>query len=408
MATFLGLVTVAAVVAAGCGSGSSGDVTAARSLAAPAEPQEFQSPKPVADGAFGQAATFAGDLAAFGAPGENNSQGVVYLFEVATGDSAGAIFHPTPSTAGSFGAALAGNALVTIVGSPSDIVGSNGVSAGRAFVYRIAANELLLTFDSSNPQGGGGFGAAVAASEANFIVGAPGEDGGDSSAGRAYYFDCVTDDVLSVFESPNPQAGGHFGAAVATIDFDVFIGAPDEEKGEGRVYHFNGLSGQLLNTFTSPSPQGNGNFGGSISVAGNVLLVGAPGETAPQTESPNTGRAHAFDLSTGLVTQTFDTLNTSGGGLFGARVVLFGKQALVAGPNEFDFRQGTESGVVYIFNADGSIAAVISSPNPTRTGAFGSALAAEGEDFLVGALNETVGNDNAGRGYSNPQEIEEQ
>ena len=104
----------------------------------------------------------------------------------------------------------------------------------------------------------GQFGFAVAAADINFVVGAPGEAGG---AGRAYYFDCVTDESLQAFDSPNAEAGGRFGAAVATIDFAAFVGAPDETRGEGRVYHFNGLTGELIQTYTSPSPIVGGAFG---------------------------------------------------------------------------------------------------------------------------------------------------
>ena len=391
----LGLV---ATLVAACGSGAPAPNEFAftpRALTAPLEPQQFQSPDPQDGGEFGFATTFAGSLAVFGAPGENGSAGVVYFFDSETGELGRTLTPPDPTATGRFGAALSANAVVTIVGSPS--APTAGVPGGAAYVYGAGESTPSLVFGSDAPDAKGQFGFAVAAAEINFIVGAPGEAGG---AGRAYYFDCVTDEILQVFESPNAEPGGRFGAAVATIDFDVFVGAPDENGGEGRVYHFNGLTGELIQTYTSPSPLFAGAFGGSIVVVGNRLLIGAPGEAESLEGFIDSGRAHVVDIATAEVQFSLDSPQSQNGGLFGARVTSNGNQLVVGAPNELG------AGIVHVYENDGKFVTSLMSTSATFDGRFGLSLAAAPEDLLVGAPGDEGGLGNveaaAGAAYLNP------
>jgi len=376
-------------------------VGSARSLAAPVEPNTFQSPNPEVGGEFAFSAAFAGNFAVFGAPGESNGAGNVHLFDVVTGALAVTIPHPEPLMGGGYGRSVAGNALVTIVGAPG---------AESAYVYSIVEEKLLLTFRSPNATGKGGFGEAVGATAINFIIGAPGEG---NAEGAAYYFDCVTEVVLASFVSPNAQANGRFGAAVATIDFDVYIGAPEEFAGEGRVYCFNGLTGELLRTFKSPSGIAGGQFGGSIAVVRNatgttMLLVGAPNETDPVNGDGSDGRAHLFNAATGEVIVSLDTGSPFQAGLFGARVATNGSVLVIAAPNEGTVEQRQEAGFVYLFDTSGGLIDVLVSPNAQDFGHFGLGLVVSSEDLLAGAPGEDGGNAGAGRGYVNPPAVQPQ
>jgi len=401
----LGLLCLAAC-GGGAGEGAAGSLAGnLRSLTAPLEPTTFQSPFPDPGGAFGFSAAFAGNYVAFGAPGESNGAGNVYLFDSGTGNLAATLEHPQPSLGGAFGFALAGNALVTIVGAPG---------AEAAYVFNIAEERLMLSFFSLSPTGKGQFGAAVAASAANFIVGAPFEDNGAPAAGGAYYFDCVTDVVLASFASPNPVSNGHFGAAVATIDFDVFIGAPQEFAGEGRVYHFNGLTGELIRTFASPTATEFGQFGGSVEIVrtatgATYLLVGAPLEIDPDNgDGGPDGRAHLFNVATGELVVSLDTPNPFQNGQFGARVASNGTVLIVAAPLEGQARQNDEEGIVYLFDMSGNLLDTLVSPNSQDSGHFGTALAAGAEDLLVGAPDERANDEGDGRGYLNPPALQPQ
>ena len=396
----LGFVVIC-VAACGSGDGRTDEFSfTPRSLTAPAKPQVYTSPDPQDDGEFGFATAFAGEFAVFGAPGEFGGTGAVYFFDSLSGELRRTVLPPDVNTSGRFGAALSANAVVMVVGSPGD--SPDGLAVGRAFVFAPGETTPRLVFQSGNPERNGMFGFAVAAADINFVIGAPGESVVEPTApiavaGRAYYFDCATEDILQAFESPNAETGGRFGAAVATVNFDVFVGAPDENAGAGRVYHFDGLTGALLHTYTSPSPVEDGAFGGSIVVVGDALLIGAPGETIAQVGTVFEGRAHFVEIATGDVRFSLNSPFGESGGLFGARVASNGNQLVVAAPNELG------AGIVHIFAADGIPVTSLMSAQGTFNGRFGLALAAAPEDLLVGAPGESGGFDGAaGAGYLNP------
>jgi len=412
----LGLVLLGLVACGGgAGEGAAGSLAGSiRSLTEPLKPNSFISLAPELGGKFGVSAAFAGNYVVFGAPGEDNDSGIVYVFDPVDGEAM-ELLPPGPIPGAEFGAAVAANAIVAVVGAPGD---------ESAWVFDVNDGSLMLTFRSSRPQDGG-FGWAVAASAANFIVGAPGESviGGQpddpstlNAAGRAYYFDCVTDAVLQEFESPNAQTFGQFGFSVATIDFDVFIGAPGEVGGEGRVYHFDGLTGELLRTFVSPTAEEFGEFGGSIAVVRNgngttYLMVGAPNEANPLGQRGNDGRAHLFNVDTGALVISFDTPNAFQGGLFGARVASNGTVFAVAAPNEGEVESTFQEGFVYLFDVDAELLDVLASPNGNDFSHFGLGLAIGAEDILVGAPDEFLEGgselDGEGRGYLNPPSFQE-
>ena len=405
---WIGLVCLASC-GGGAGEGGAGSLAGSvRSLTEPLKPNSFISLNPQLGGRFGFSAAFAGNFVVFGAPGEDNESGIAYVIDPVDGEAT-ELLPISPIPGAEFGYAIAANALVAIVGAPGD---------ESAWVFDANDGSLMLIFRSLRPDNGG-FGSAVAASAANFVVGAPRETvlrgaSGDptilSGAGRAYYFDCVTDTVLQEFESPNAQLFGDFGMSVATIDFDVYVGAPGEVGGEGRVYRFDGLTGELVRTYTSPSAAEFGEFGGSIAVARNAagttfLLVGAPNETDPIQGDGADGRAHLFNADTGQLVRSFDTPNPFFGGLFGARVATNGSVFAIAAPNEGSVEQSFQEGFVYLFDVDGELLDTLVSPNGADFSHFGLGLAIAAEDILVGAPDEFLqgtSSDGEGRAYLNP------
>lgn len=354
----------------------------------PAPDATFTSPAPVPGGAFGVSVAFASDVPVVGAPGED--EGVVYLFNPQTLQPDDALQSPTPVSGALFGAAVAANFLQITVGEPG---GAGG--AGRAYLFDPTSNLLRLTFDTTSPEAGGLFGASVAVTAANSVVGAPGEDVlGIADAGRAYYFDCLVETVLQVFESPNPAQGGHFGCAAATANFDVYVGACDE--GSGNVYRFFGLSGQLADTYAHPNPQTGSRFGAALAMSGTNLLVGAPSQNVGPTDSA--GTVYLINTATGAVLLTLTKPAPAAGDRFGSAVAAVGGSIFVGAPGA---QQG--AGEVWEFNGtSGAVVAQYASPSPEANGVFGAALAAIAQNLLVGAPGEDGGDADAGRAYLNP------
>jgi uncharacterized repeat protein (TIGR01451 family) len=136
-----------------------------------------------------------------------------------------------------------------------------------------------VTFDSPTPESGANFGAAVAARGQDVLIGAP--NAGAGNPGAAYLFD-DTGRLLLSLASPSGSTDGRFGFSVAALGHDILVGAPDDSTRDsqaGAVYLFDGTTGQLLQTFYSPHPQDGGHFGFALAAFGSDrFFVGAPGD----------------------------------------------------------------------------------------------------------------------------------
>src|SRR5205823_6159418 len=125
----------------------------------------------------------------------------------------------------------------------------------------------------------------------------------------------------------------YFGTAMAAIDDRFLVGDPGDYSGAtpGAVHLVDARTGEILRTILAPDPQtyGDGTFGQTVARRATDIVVGAPGQLV--------------------------------GGVAAA-------------------------GVVYVFEAaTGALRLTISDPAPAPDGLFGSALAANETDILIGA-----------------------
>jgi len=311
---------------------------------------------------------------------------------VAKGSTAQTVItSPNLQASGYFGSSVAVTGGITVIGAASETVSGN-VGAGRAYLYNVQTGSLTATLTSPNSQAGGSFGTAVA-TDGNIVV--IGADDENSFIGNAYIFNAQTG---SLTETLTPSAGGYFGSSVAVDGNIVVVGAygatVDGYSAAGRVYIFNAQTGAVTGTLTSPNPQQLGAFGGAVAISGNTLVVGAAGETAGGDSSA--GRAYIFNAQTGALTETLTSPNLQSNGGFGGSVAIDGNTVVVGAPGE-----NIVAGRVYIFNAEtGVLVATLVSPNTQSDGYFGNLVAVRGNTVVVGAPSETVaGNTLAGRAY---------
>jgi FG-GAP repeat len=100
--------------------------------------------------------------------------------------------------------------------------------------------------------------------------------------------------VTKTLTSPNSSPEGSFGSwAVASGNF-IVVAAYNETAngyaGAGHFYIFNIETGALITTLTSPNAQANGGFGEAVAAIGNIVVVGAPFEAA----EGYAGAGHAY------------------------------------------------------------------------------------------------------------------
>jgi hypothetical protein len=240
--------------------------------------------------------------------------------------------------------------------------------------------------------------------------------------------------VLHTFVSPNEQAQGVFGRAVAgagDVDGDglgdVLVGAHRENPGAspnhaGRAYLFSGADGSLLHTLTSPNEEGGGCFGWSVSGAGDVtgdgladVIVGAYGED-PGPSPDGSGRAYLFDGPTGTLFRALASPNEQAAGYFAWSVSGLGDvdgdgrgDVVVGAPWEDPGAGHTNAGRAYVFSgSSGALLRPLTSPAAEDSGYFGWCVSGIGDvdddgvgDVIVGAHKESPGASpyQAGRAY---------
>ncbi len=358
-------------------------------------PFVYTSPNAELDGHFGAAVALSGNTLVVGAPQQTVSlqsqAGVVYIFNTKSGTTL-TIVSPITETDGHFGQAVAISGGMIVVGAPGETV-SGLTSAGHAYVFSAATGTLIKSFSSPNAEAGGEFGLAVAISGDDVVVGAPEETvSGMASAGHAYILD-TTAATVRMLSSPNVQGGGEFGFSVSLSGSSVIVGAPGETvstlSNAGNAYTFNLTTGNSIATFSSPGAQAGGRFGDAVSISGSLVLVGAPEEMA--LGDAGAGNAYTFSAATAALVQALSSPAPATGGQFGVRVAINSFTALVGAPGE------TGSGIAgagnaYTFSAlsGALLLGAFTSPNPVSFGSFGSAVAISGNMLAIGAGMETA------------------
>ncbi len=143
-----------------------------------------------------------------------------------------------------------------LIGAYRDDAGDE--DSGAAYLFDAITGNLLQTFLNPTPDRLDFFGISVGISGNNVLIGASGDDAGESLAntGAAYLFDAVTGNLLQTFFHPTPTAFYFFGAAVAISGNNVLIGSENDGAGgenSGAAYLFDAGTGNLLQTFLNPT-----------------------------------------------------------------------------------------------------------------------------------------------------------
>lgn len=292
-----------------------------------------------------------------------------------------------------FGIAIAGvGSDRVLVGAPYD----GAVWSGRAYLFR-TNGTLLATFDTPSLYGGGDrFGAAAAVlGDDRLIISAPGytSDPDFGNSVGVVYLLSTNGTLLATLNNPvESQEYAEFGFSVAAFGNDrALVGARDA----GAAYLFD-TNGVLLMTFTNPVPTAGDYFGHSVAAVGSDrVVVGAPQSDQGAT---NAGVAYVFNVNGALLT-TITNPSPAEGDLFGARVAVLGSDRIVIS-SIYDDIGATNSGAVYVFNADGTLLHTIANPTPAASDAFGARVAALGDNrVIVGATYDDLGATDAGAAY---------
>lgn len=231
---------------------------------------------------FGWAVAAAGDFLIASSPFHN--EGAVYVFRRSRGSwlYEMTLLHPNPSPFCSFGAAVAMQDDLVVVGVDGD--DQIALNAGSALVFR--RHESSFEFEqalfASDGQAGDLFGTSVAIADDVIVIGAIGDDDVATGAGAAYVFqrsDAGWEEKQKLTGSFSTNWDS-FGDEVSVDGSWIAVSATSDNAGGsiGSVYLFNRSTSdwEEVQTLNMRSPNEFSVFGSSIILHHNELLVGSP------------------------------------------------------------------------------------------------------------------------------------
>ena len=188
-------------------------------------------------------------------------------------------------------------------------------------------------------------------------------------------------------------AATRFGAAVATNGRDIVVGVPGAGSGTGAAVVFAGSgAGWAEAAVLQPEELADGAaFGTSLDVEGGLLAVGAPGGAIamiPGTggSGPLPGSVHIFDGESGAWSSAGRLEPPDPGpSAMGSSVAISGSEIFVGAPFS-----GQGAGGIYHFTRSGpgsaawTLTHTIRPSEPVPASGFGMAVAADGDDIVVG------------------------
>lgn len=235
-------------------------------------------------------------------------------------------------------------------------------------------------FKAHSSEAGDGFGKSIALAGDLLLVGAPDDDGGtatlgdnsapDAGAAYTFYRSGSSWSVGALVKASNPAAGNRFGAAVDASAALLVVGAPFEGSpsngvngpqtqgaapGAGAAYLYTvqpGGGAQQVAYLKASNSDGGDAFGTSVGLDGTDVYVGAPGEAslhgiqdlfAPDNSGANVGAAYRYSELDGVWswTQYIKASNPFDEAAFGEALAASGGRLLVGSPHE----NGTSTGV---------------------------------------------------------------
>ena len=276
--------------------------------------------------------------------------------------------NPSNLTPQAFGSALAFDGTNIVVGD------SLYQSNGRVYVFSSVTGSLIRTISNPNAslvlnQEYDNFGDSVAVYGNYAVIGAPQEDGPNSSyKGAAYVIDLPTGVILYTLTNPNNSTDYYFGRSVAINDTYVVIGQQTDA-----VIVYSLSTGQILRSLTVDTSLGYRFY--TVDISGDNIIVGTQRVTYDQTD---TYRLYQYSASTGSLIRTINNPNpysTEYGDQFGSSVAVYGNYAVVGAPGEdiSATNEGSNVGKAYIFNlTNGSLVHTLTNPDPQQYDGFGS------------------------------------
>jgi len=313
-----------------------------------------------------------------------------------------------PVTNQGFAASVAIEGNTIVVGAPGEDDETQPL-AGAAYVFIRDGSNWLLQQKLRLPETrtGDAFGTAVGISGDSIVVTAPGDADNNFLSGTASVFTRDQNGVWSFqqkFRATDQILDQMYGASVAISGDTVMVGseylAPIHNAGIGAVYVYErvGAMWTLTKKLTSSTWRGGYEFGRFLAMDGNVAVISAYHE---EHGSNTRGSLYVFVRDSGEWRQQqklFVKEDLAEWDFFGVGVAIHGT-TIVAGNNGADEQRGA----AYIFTADNKLNWSQQTKLRASDGLidehFGTGVATNGSDVLVGATSKAISGPSCGAVY---------
>lgn len=305
----------------------------------------------------------------------------------------GKLIAPVPGGGDEFGRRVAISGGTIAIGSWQD--DTPVINAGSVVIYRYVRGEWVVEAELSapTPLSGDRFGAAVALEGDVLVVGAPEDDEAASNAGIAFVYR-RTEGVWALeatLKNQNPAANDQFGSAVAISGGTIAVTARlDDEPATntGSVVIFTQSEPPLWvmqAKFKGNDSAASDQFGVSVALDGNTLLVGAFNDDDVAIDA---GTAFIFARSGDVWTQQVKLAPGDLGStdFFGNTVDVDGDYAVVGSPQDDDGASNAGSAYAYLkLGGVWTFHSKITPSSPDADERFGQSVAVQDGRLLVGA-----------------------
>ena len=301
---------------------------------------------------------------------------------------------PTTASLSAFSASVVVDGGAIFVGRPGGLalfpMPSNRQGGVHVFGRAGASWAEIASVSPDESESVIGYGEGLDASGDLMVVGAPAEGTGAVYVYRRTGGDWALEERLGW---SGAGAATRFGAAVATNGRDIVVGVPGAGSGTGAVVVFAGSgAGWAEAAVLQPEELADGAaFGTSLDIEGGLLAVGAPGGAIAMIpgmggSGPLPGSVHIFDGESGAWSSAGRLEPPDPGpSAMGSSVAISGSEIFVGAPFS-----GQGTGGIYHFTRSGpgsaawTLTHTIRPSEPVPASGFGLAVAADGDDIVVG------------------------
>lgn len=275
---------------------------------------------------------------------KSSGSGVVAHYALSNGSWGFVELLNSPQAGSAFGASLALNNNYLAVGAPH-YLGSKGVRQGLVQIFNCATGSCLPSHQIEGEDVLSYFGAALAMDSQKLLVGATQEDMSTPGPGYAELFEVSTGRSLKKVTALDPQDGMRFGASVALSGLSLAVGAPQYNTpgalNVGRVQYIQDFNqagqGRVLDLGNGAS--GSDYFGEALSFSTQGLFVGCTG-CVVQTLKSGSVRYYLMENlnkpATVPLTFNLTSLNATAADRFGSSLQAVGASVVVGAKTKSD------------------------------------------------------------------------